>query len=363
MKFKIDKQEFLKQLGHVQSVVAAKSTLPILSHILIQNNEGKAKINATDLDIGISCEFPVETVEDGAISVPAKRFFDIIREMPEGQLTVVAKKNHQIEVSGGHCRFKLLGLPFDEFPKFPEFKDKQSVSLQQPLLKEMFRMTVFAVSHEDSRYVLNGILVEINGDCIRMVATDGRRLAKIEKPLQENQMEPIKVILPLKAVQELQRHLKDDGVVRFVFGAHQVLFEIDGVLIASRLIDGEFPHYEQVIPDPISPKIKISTQDFYGAVRRAHLLSTPDFQAMRLEVFPNKLVVSKSTPDIGESREEIPIEYGGKEMVVGFNAVYLLDVLKNISDETIALELLGPEKPAVLRLKDYLYLALPVRLG
>jgi len=181
----------------------------------------------------------------------------------------------------------------------------------------MFGLTAFAVSHEESRYVLNGVLMEISGDTIRMVSTDGRRLAKIEKKLSGPAKKEITVILPIKAVQEISRNLKDEGDVSFIVGMNQVLFNINGVLIATRIIEGEFPNYNQVIPKPTKTKIKMKTQEFLSAIRRANLLATADFQAVKFEVFSDKMVVSKTTPDVGESREEISVEYGGPEMVVG----------------------------------------------
>jgi len=226
----------------------------------------------------------------------------------------------------------------------------------------MIRLTSFAVSHEETRYILNGILMEISDSHIKMVATDGKRLAKADDNILTPTKKEISVIIPIKAIQEIFRNLHEEGQVSFVVGNNQVLFDIEGILIATRIIEGDFPNYHQVIPSPITTKIKIHTQQFLSAIRRANLLSTPDFQAIKLEVFFDKIVVSKITPDIGESREEVLIQYRGKEMVVGFNPQFFIDVLKNINSETIDLELLGPDKAAVIRMDKYLYLALPMRI-
>lgn len=362
MKIKIQKENLQNGLQKAINIVSSKITLPILSNILTETRNNKLKINATDLDIGISCEIPVETLEEGAITIPAKRFSDIIRELPPGEVVIHAKKNNQIDIEGKNCRFKLNGLPREEFPKFPEFKDKESIQIEQGDLKEMLRLTSFAVSHEESRYVLNGVLMEIQEDILRIVATDGRRLAKIEKKISKKVKNEIQVILPLKAIQEISRNLEDEGSISFVVGVNQVLFDINGTLIATRIIEGEFPNYNQVIPKESKNKISIHAQDLLAAIRRANLLSTPDFQAIKFEVFGNKLVISKVTPDVGESREEVAITYHGEEMVVGFNPVYLMDFLKNINRETIDLEILGADKPAVIRIDQYLYLVLPMRI-
>lgn len=362
MKIKATKENLTNGIQTVQNIVSTRATLPILSNILVEAKKGALRLNATDLDIGISCEIPVETLEEGAITIPAKRFSDIIKEMPDGEILIHVKKNNQIDIEGINCRFKLIGLPKDEFPKFPEFKDKEVIRIDQALLKEMIRLTSFAVSHEESRYVLNGVLMEIDENVIRIVATDGRRLAKIDKKLDKAVKKEFSVIIPIKAIQEIGRNLQDEGLVSIVMGTNQVLFDIDGTLIATRVIEGEFPNYNQVIPAPVNNRIQMNTNELLSSIRRANLLSTPDFQAIKFEVFSDKMVVSKSTPDVGESREEIPVNYQGSEMVVGFNPSFLIDVLKNIEQEQIDMELSGADKPAVMRLGDYLYLALPMRL-
>jgi len=362
MKIKISKENLLRGIQTVQNVVSSRATLPILSNMLLESKDDTLTLNATDLDIGISCEIPVETIEEGAITIPAKRFSDIVKELPVGDISIHAKKNQQIDIEGKKCRFKLNGLPKEEFPKFPEFKDKEAIQIDQKTLKDMLRLTSFAVSHEKSRYVLNGVLLEIADSKIKIVATDGRRLAKIEKDLKSSTKKNISVIIPIKAVQEISRNLHEEGNVSFVIGTNQVLFDISGVLIATRIIEGEFPNYNQVIPKPVENRIKMNTKEFLSSIRRANLLSTQDFQAVKFEVFSDKMVISKTTPDVGESREEIPVDYLGSEIVVGFNPTFLIDFLKNIDHETISMELLGTDKPAVIRLGDYLYLALPMRI-
>ena len=362
MKVKLSKEDLLQGIQTVQNIVSPKVTLPILSNMLVETKKDTLRFYTTDLDIGISCEIPVTIVEDGAVTIPAKRFSDIVREFPSGEILIHARKINQIDSVGQNCRMKLFGLPKEEFPKFPEFKDKEAVKVKQADLKEMFRMTTFAVSHEESRYVLNGILVEVTKNVLRLVATDGRRLAKIERPLSNPVAKEVSFILPVKAVAEVNRNLKDEGELLFVPGASQVMFDINGVLIATRIIEGDFPNYSQVIPREVTTKIKVNTQEFLAAIRRANLLATSEFQAVKFEVFKDKLVVSKATPDVGESREELPAEYSGSEMIVGFNPQYMMDVLKNIADEVLYLELGGQDKPCVIRKENYLYLALPMRL-
>lgn len=309
MKIKIEKETLVLGIQKVQNIVSARASLPILSNILIESKANKLKMNATDLDIGISCEIPVETLEEGAITVPAKRFNDIIKELPSGDVVIHVKKNNHIDIEGKNCRFKLIGLPKEEFPKFPEFKDKEVYQIDQKLLKEMLQLTSFAVSHEESRYVLNGVLFDIVEDCIKLVATDGRRLAKIEKQLAHGIKKQASFIIPTKAIQEISRNLKEEGIVSFIVGANQVLFDIDGLLIATRIIEGEFPNYHQVVPKPSKNIVTVNTKEFLSAIRRADLLSTPDFKRLNLRYLQIKWLFQKqrrmSVSHVKKSRRNI----------------------------------------------------------
>jgi len=362
MKINVSKDILLAGIQTVQNIVSSRVTLPILSNILIETTDQTVKLNATDLDIGISCEYPVNVLEKGSITIPAKRFSDVIRELPSGDITIHSRKNNQIDIEGTNYQFRLNGLPADEYPKFPEFDKKDQIDIEQKIFKTMLRLTSFAVSHEESRYVLNGVLMVVVDKTITLVATDGHRLAKIENILKHAPQKDFSVILPVKAVHEINRNLKDEGIVSIVVGRNQVLFNIDGILIATRVIEGEYPNYNQVIPPPVEHKINLNRQEFLSAIRRANLLATPDFQAVKFEVFKKKLVVSKTTPDVGESREEIPIDHKGQEFFAGFNPQFLMDFLKNIDVENIDLELAGPDRPMVIRLENYLYLALPMQV-
>jgi len=363
MNFKIQKDVLINGIQIVQNIVTSKSVLPILSNILIEAQQDKIRLTATDLDIGISCVVPVNTQETGMITIPAKRFGDIIKELPSDEVSIITKKNNLMLIETESCQFRIMGAGVEEFPKLPEFKDKEVIKLDQADLKEMLRLTSFAVSLDESRYILNGILFQISKGNLGLVATDGKRLAIIEKKMKQGTDKDIRMIVPLKTIHELNRSLKDEGELVLVLGNNQVLFELDGVMIISRLIEGEFPDYHQVIPLPSENKIKVERERFLLAIKRAALLATPDYQAVKLEVFKNKLVVSKSTPDVGESREEMPMEYSGKEMMIGFNPAYLVDVLKNLALETIELELTDTEKPGVIRTNGYIYIVLPMRLS
>lgn len=363
MKVKVNKGVLLSGLQIVQNVIISKSSLPILSNVLIETQQGGLRLTATDLDIGITCVIPVDVQETGAVTVTAKRFSDIIKELPGEFAQITTKKNNQVNIEAELCQFKVMGLAREEFPKLPEFKDKDVVRLDQGELKEMLRLTSFSVSLDESRYILNGILFKINKNSVTLVATDGKRLAVVEKSLVSGINKDVSIIIPIKTIHELNRNLKEEGELSLVLGGNQVLFELGSVTVISRLIEGEFPDYKQVVPPVSENKMHVNRDTFLLAVRRAALLSTPDYQAVKLEIFKDKLVVSKSTPDIGESHEEVEICYQGKEMIIGFNPNYLADVLKNLGGESVSLELTDSEKPGVIRLSGYTYIVLPMRLS
>ncbi|MCM8757719.1 MAG: DNA polymerase III subunit beta [Candidatus Omnitrophica bacterium] len=363
MWIKIKKQNLISGIQKIQGVITTKSTLPILSYILLQTQQESIILSATDLDIGIIVNLTTEVTESGGISVPAKRFSDIIRELPIEDVEITTKKNNTLIIKTDFCEFKITGLPKEEFPKLPEFKNKEVIILEQGILKEMLELTSFAVSTEETRYILNGILFEIKNNSLNVVATDGRRLAIAKRKLTNPINKEIKIIIPIKAIHELNRNLEEGKQLKLILDKNQVMFELDGLTIISRLIEGEFPDYQQVIPAVSNCKMLISREAFLGGIRRANLLATPDYQAVKLELTKNKLVISKFTPDIGELREEVGIDYTGKDLVIGFNPDFLIDVLKVLKDEKVEIEFTESEKPAVIRKPDYLYIVLPMRLS
>ncbi len=367
MKIKIDKNELLRGIQVVANVITPKNVLPILSNILFETAKNKVRLTTTDLDIGISVVLDAEVVEAGAITVPTKRLSDIIKELPQGAVSLSTRKNNIVDIQLENCEFRLMGLPKEEFPKLPELKEKDVLVFEQAVLKHMLYLTSFAVSHEETRYVLNGLLMEIkpghDATVIKLVGTDGRRLAVVERKMPIKHPKELRLIIPYKTIQELIRNLKDEGDVSVGITATQVFFEMDGTVIISRLIEGDFPDYQRVIPATSNTKITLNKDAFVLVLRRANLLTTQDFQAVKFELFKNKLVVSKATPDIGEFKEDIPLEHGGKELVIGFNPNYFLDMLKHWREESFTLELFDTEKPGIVRGASYTYIVQPMRLG
>lgn len=363
MNIKVNREILVNGLNIVYGAVNERSSLPILSNILIDALKNKLYLTSTNLDIGILYELPADVIEEGSITIPAKRFFDITKQTQEDEIFVTSKKNNSITIESPKSFFKMMGLPKEDFPKIPEFQEGIVFIVNQGTLKNMLRLTSFAVSRDETRYALNGILFSISKNNITLVATDGRRLAVTHAAEKQNEniaADIKKVIVPSKTITELNRILKDDGDVQITIKDNQAEFNIENIKIISRLIEGEFPNYNSVIPEK-KDGIKINRDVFISSIRRVSIFTTQDSAGIKLDISKNKIVIYKQSPDIGEAREEIDVEYNGGNMTVGFNPDYIIDALKNIIDDEIELELNGPDRPAVIRREGYTYIVLPMQ--
>ena len=364
MKASISRENLLRGLQTVYPAAPSKSTLPILSHILIDAKNNNLQITATDLELGISTQIPAEVAEEGAIAVPAKRIYDLIKELPGEPLHISARKNQQLTLECGRRLFRVMGLPREEFPKLPSVSGTDPITIDQGVLQAMLALTLFSVSKDESRYVLTGILFSIKNGWLRLVSTDGRRMAMVEREAKNSGQGEHHRIVPEKTLTELVRLLGDGPVLKISLKENQIAFDLGSTMIISRLIDGKFPNYEQVIPPQSPNKLMVSREELLMAARRISLWSTQDSPSIRLDLKSNQMVLSKQTPEVGEAHEELPIQYDGPEFSVGFNPAYLIDVLKVLSDGNIELEIPGPDRPGVIRTKDhYLYIVLPMQLN
>ncbi len=370
MKIKISKDELLKGIQVVQNAVSNKSTLPILSHILIETKNKEIKLITTDLEIGVTALIKGEVLEEGSITVPARKFSEIIKELPnQNEITISLKKGQSISIESGKSYFRLMGLLKEDFPQLPEFpslssKNTDLVKIPQKLLKEMIQLTSFAMSHDETRYILNGLLFSFNSKSLKLVATDGRRLAIIERDILELGSIKKEVIVPMKTIQELNRNLTEEGDVIFYFKENQLQINLGSVTIMSRLIEGEYPNYEQVIPKKTKEELKINTQEFLQATRRASILTSQDSQSVKISIIKDRMIITKNTPELGEAREELEVDYKGSELAIGFNPTFLIDVLKNITDENVKFSFIDSEKPAVIKSGEgYTYIVLPMQVS
>ncbi|HPN72387.1 MAG TPA: DNA polymerase III subunit beta [Candidatus Omnitrophota bacterium] len=366
MELTVSKDVLVGGIQTVQNAVSQKSSLPILSNVLLEAGQGKLKMTATDLDIGISfsCEAAVEA--EGAITIPARKFFDIVKALPdENPISISMKKSNYVTIKSAKAQFRIIGLPKEEFPNLPVFKDQDSISIEQKTLKEMISLTDFAISKDDTRYVLNGTLMVVKEDTITLVATDGRRLATIDKKLGKKTLVDRTVIIPTKTVQEVKRMLADEGEVKVKFSDNQIMFEFSSSVVISRLIEGDYPSYKKVIPEKTGSELRIDRDAFLNATRRASIFTEQDSMAIKFSIKKKKMVIEKETAYIGKATEEIDADFSGKEDIdIGFNPRYLIDVLKNLEEDEIVFEVSDPSKPGVIRRgSEYTYVVLPMQLA
>ncbi len=365
MKFIISKDILVDNLQRVLGPTTTKQNFPILNSVLLTTLGDKIKITATDLDTTITSIFQSEIIEPGKIAIPMKRFLSITRELPPGKITIEQAKSNLL-ISCEKVEFKISTLNSEEFPKTQETKTASLITLNSQDIEEMIKLTSFCVGYEDVNYVLNGILFEIAEDKINLAATDGKRLAFVQKKLPPNQPEiknKVSFILPIKAVIELHKLLKErDGEFYLSAEENKITFDFKTTQFIARPIEGEFPNYSQYIPGKAKDKTIIERRQLLFALKRASLLSTADYQGVKMELKKDSLNMYKNTPQMGEVKENIDVQYSGSTLEVGFNPNYLIDVLKNLEDETVAIDFHGAEKPAVLRKEGYIYLLLPIKI-
>src|ERR1700677_641305 len=323
MKVVLTRGDLLKGITTVQSAVASKNTMPILPNVLLEARDKKLEFVATDLDMGIRCSVPAEIVDKGNITINAKKLSDIVRELPEAAVELEIDDSHKIILTCQKSIFKVHGLPKDDFPILPEVKKDKVFKVKGSLLQEMIRKTIFAVSTDETRYVLNGVFFQVDGGKLRMVATDGHRLAFIEKKLENKSENKSSVIIPTKALNELTKVISDlekgkeeDLVVEVIATDNQIKFVVEGVEIISRLIEGQFPNYEQVIPKESDKKIEASVSSLSAATRRVAILTSEKSNSIRYQAKNGKLTISSKTPDMGEAKEEIDVHYKGEEISI-----------------------------------------------
>ncbi|MBI4115968.1 MAG: DNA polymerase III subunit beta, partial [Candidatus Omnitrophica bacterium] len=340
------------------------NTLPILGNILLDvKSDSELFLMGTDLELGISTILEVEDVKEGAITVPGKKLHEILRELPNGKIEVMVAKNNAVNIKTGKAQFKIMGLAKDDFPKPPEFDLSNAIEIEQAVLKECLLLTSFAISHDETRYVLNGVYIQLTSSGVKFVATDGRRLAFVQKKLQ-GPADPIEMIVPIKATQELNRILEKEGVVKIIPGKSQTIFHFGKTILTTRLIEGHFPNYEQVIPKEEKTTSQIQREELLQAVKRAALLTSPEAQFVKFDFLKDRVLISSRSPNLGEAREEISAQINGGELAIGFNPAYLVDVLKNLDIDTVSFSLTEPDKPGLVRGKeDYLYVIMPMQLN
>jgi len=358
MELKIGVQELSRALARSQGIVEKKSTMPILSHVLLEASQGdELHVSATDLDVSVTSEHRCEVLKEGKVAVPAKQLFEIVKAMPEKDVLLRRAQNNWLEVKSGAAEFKIVGLPAEDFPALPRFDKVQLVTVQPRQLLEMIELTAFAASTDETRYNLNGVFFEPVADGLRTVATDGHRLSLAERALEGDFHLKKGVILPRKGLSEMKKLLLDgeEGEAKLGFVENSAVLQRPTVKLVMRLIEGVFPDYRQVIPKAGEKSFKVGRERLLDTLRRISLLSTDKAHAVKLELHPGQLKVTSQNPDLGEAKEEVPVEFQGEPLKIGFNARYLMDVLQAltalepVASQDVVVELADDLSPGVLK--------------
>ena len=368
MELKAMRGDLLAALYWTQSIVERRNTMPILANVLIECQKANIRVTATDLEVGVRAELEGDVVKDGTVTVNAKKLYEIIRELPTEQVHLKRLENEWVEIKSGKSVFKTVGMEAREFPQFPEFPAEQLLTVPAGVFREMIERTLFAVSMDETRYSLNGVYMAEGGSGqVRMVATDGHRLAFEERALGVLGLSK-GVILPRKGLGELKKLMEsgDDEVVAIGFRENMGLVTKGKIELFMRLVDGDFPDYTKVIPTGNPSTARVDHDQLLQALRRVSILSNERYKGVKMEFSKEKVAISTSNPDLGEAVEEIEADYNGKSISIGFNARYLIDVLAVLVGEgEITIELKDELSPSVIRKTgndSYLYVLMPMRL-
>ena len=349
MKFTISRQELLDAVNKVKTVVSPKSALPILSHILFEAKDNQLKLTATDLKVSIECTVDCAVEEDGQMTVSSARAAAIISELPEQELTMHLGENNIITLTSGKISTKLFSMSPEEFPPVRDFEGIEPLVLQQNVLKRLFQKTSFAICTDQARYNLTGLLLEMKDGTLVAVATDGRRMSLYKQEEGIPSGVEIKVIVPGKMINELERLLGEDEEVRVYFDESAAAFAFNSIRLVTSLIDGTFPNYDMVVPKKHDKEILVDTARFTEAVRRTRTMTNEKFNSVRFHVQSGTMVLRVFTPEVGEYEEEMPVEYDGEDVEIAFNPDFVLDVLRRIDSERADLMVKDAMSPGMLR--------------
>jgi DNA polymerase-3 subunit beta len=377
MRLNVSKDEMQEKLSNIQNIVEKKNTMPILSHFLLDAGKKGSYIVATDLETALKEPVEIRVEEEGKLCIPARKLFEIVREMDGDLLFESVDESTSgggwLKVKAGTSEFKLACLSANDFPAWPAMEDVEEITIDATVLMEMIERTIYSAGESDTRYTLNGLLfhTQPKDKALTIVGTDGHRLAIIMKQMEGEGKDEKKIIVPRKAVSELRRFLNTETEkTKILIGKNHLLFSVGGeVQFLTRLIEGTYPNYEQVIPQANERKVSISREAFAKALRRVSVMSKERANAVRFDFGESasggNLVISSSNPDLGEAREEVAVDYKGDKLSLGFNARYLIEAMGAMMAERIVLELQDPLSPVLVKeegREDYRCVVMPMRI-
>lgn len=377
MKFTVSKTEMQKKLSDIQGIVEKRNTMPVLSHFLLNASGNDSYIVATDLETSLKEPLYIEVETEGKRCIPARKLFEIVKEADEDlsfESSALGGGDQWLEVKSGNSNFKLACLPPDEFPAWPELGEAEDILVEAETLLDMIEKTIYSAGDTDYKYTLNGLLFHLKPDKgrLRLVGTDGHRLAAVSKQVETEVKEEKQLVVSKKAVSEVRRLLgRAESVrqahdeIRISMGKNHALFSVGNVQFLTRRIEGTYPDYERVIPKANGKKVSIERDAFMKALNRVSVMSKETSHAVRLDLAENLITLSSSDPNLGKAKDEVAADYKGDELVVAFNARYLLDALKVMTSEKVILELEDPLSPTLLideKDREWKYVVMPIRI-
>lgn len=368
MKFTISREKLQEGLQAVTAAVPARTTLPVLANLLVETTDRGVRFSATDLDIAVGTEVSADVETPGAITIPAKKLSEIARELPPSSVKVQASGEQRVSIECGRSKFRLMGLPKEEFPSFPTVRFQESWRIKSGDLQKLITHTAFAASNEESRPILNGVLWELRKEHMRMVATNGHRLARMEIPVEESTAEGMDLIVPPKALEQIRRLFPAEEELEIARGENHLGFRSPFTSVITRLVEGPYPNYEQVIPKDNDRYCVADKSALISALKRMMVIASDQTHRTKLSFNTAMVKFSVTTPDIGEASDELSVSYTGDPLDIGFNATYLLEILRFIPTEQVKITFSAPERAATVEPVDwddpakYLCLVMPLRL-
>jgi DNA polymerase-3 subunit beta len=367
MKLTVAREKLQEGLVAVAASVPAKTTLPVLANIMVEATKEGVRLSGTDLDVAVSTVVPADVDSEGAVTLPAKKLVEIVRELPSAGVRMTAAGEQRVSLECGRSKFKLLGIPKEEFPRFPAVKFDKGWRVTSADLQKLINCVAFAASTEESRPILNGVLWELRPDRMRMVATNGHRLARLDIPVSGGK-ESADLIVPPKALDQVRRLFGPQDEIEIARSENHLGFRSGQTLVFSRLIEGPYPNYEQVIPRENDKIATVDRQSLAAALRRVGVVASDQTHRVRLGFAPGTLRFSVNTPDLGEANDEIAVSYEGDPLEIGFNASYVLEILKFMPTDEVRVTFKAPERAATVEpvgwddAASYLCLVMPLRL-
>jgi DNA polymerase-3 subunit beta len=368
MKFTITREQLSEGVNAVNAAVPTKTTLPVLANILLEATKDGLRLSGTDLDIAVGTTVPASVDQEGAITLPARKLQELVRELPSAGIRFTTQGEQRVTIECGRSKFKLLGLPREEFPAFPQVSFDKAGKTTARDLQKLVAHVAFAASTEESRPILNGVLWQLTEDRMRMVATNGHRLSKMEIPLTGNAGEPADLIIPPKALEQLRKLFSPEDEIEIGRSENHLGFRSASTVVFTRLIEGPYPNYEQVIPRENDKFATAEKAALMAAIRRMSIVASDQTHRIRMSFGEGACKLSVTTPDLGEAQEELAVSYEGEPLDIGFNATYLLEVLKYMPTDEVRMTFKAPERASTVEPvgwddpASFLTLVMPLRL-